>query len=201
MLDGRRQRQKDEVAEILGVAIGDESVDIETLRSMGGVMVAEHLMILLAKRRAQVERSEALAEVGDLLIGLEEPTKVKRVLLEMPTVAPTVDIYPLEVMVYVLDHRPDLLDDVELQPFIRNRQELESKVFDVEDEIQLRMPLNLKMRGFALDGGGSPGYCFAPGGPGEYILEVGDSGRFTLLMRAERRRQSLIDRIAITVEE
>ena len=119
----------------------------------------------------------------------------------MPTVAPTVDIYPLEVMVYVLDHRPDLLDDVELQPFIRNRQELESKVFDVEDEIQLRMPLNLKMRGFALDGGGSPGYCFAPGGPGEYILEVGDSGRFTLLMRAERRRQSLIDRIAITVEE
>ena len=201
MLDGRRNRKDEAVAELLGVQIGDEAVDADTLRSMGGIMVAEHLMLLLAKKRAHLERVEALAEVADLLIAIDDGPKVKRVLGEMPTAGRIVDIYPLEVMVYVLERRPDLLDGVAMAPFLKNRDEVEGTTHPVEAEIRLRLPVNLKVRAFALDGGGSPGYCFAPGGPGEYILEVGDSGRFGVLVMAERRRESLIDRFEVTVAD
>ncbi len=53
----------------------------------------------------------------------------------------------------------------------------------------------------ALDGGGTPGYCFAPGAPGEYILELGAAGTFSLLLRGDVRKQSLVDRIVLRVED
>lgn len=181
--------------------IGDPSVTSAELAEMGSLVAARHLMVLLAKGRGARPRAEVLGQVGELLIGLDRPDQVRRLLLELPDAGRIVDIYPLEVLIYVLDRRPDLLRGFEYGAIVLNKSELEASTFRVEEPIALRLPLSLKMRGFALDGGGSPGYCFSPGPPGEYHLEVGEPGRFSLLLRGDVRKVSLVDRLTIAVSE
>lgn len=195
-----RQRKQRSQATLLGEGrIGDDTVTAPELAAMGSSVAARHLMVLLAKKRA--DRSAALASVGDLLLELGQPTLVRRLLMELPDAGRIVDIYPLEVLAYVLERRPELLDGFDFAPFVENKAELEAQVFEVEAAIRLRLPLALRLRAFALDGGGTPGYCLAPGAPGEYILELGEAGTFSLLLRGELRKKSLIDRLQIRVVE
>ncbi|MCK6551068.1 hypothetical protein L6R52_34855, partial [Myxococcota bacterium] len=195
------RRKKDRAqATLLGEGrIGADDVTSEELASMGSLVAARHLMVLLAKRRA--DRDAALAHVGALLIGLDDPILVRRLLLELPDAGRIVDIYPLEVLAYVLERRADLVPGFELAPFVTNRAELTAGTFAVEAPIRVEVPLALKMKAFALDGGGTPGYCFAPGAPGEYILELGAAGTFALLLRGDVRKQSLVDRLVLRVED
>ena len=156
-------------------------------------------MVLLAKGRRDHPRAEVLARVGELLIELDRPELVRRLLLEMPDAGRITDIYPLEVLAYVLDRRPDLLLGFEYGAIVLNRSVLERSTFRVEAPISLAVPLSLKMRAFALDGGGTPGYCFSPGAPGEYLFEVGEAGTFSLLLRGDVRKISLVDRLMVEV--
>lgn len=201
--DQRRDPQKqDNQDKLMGEGrIGDESVTSAELAEMGSLVAARHLMVLLAKGRGKRERAEVLGQVGELLIGLDRPDQVRRLLLELPDAGRIVDIYPLEVLIYVLDRRPDLLRGFEYGAIVLNKSALEASTFRVEEPIAVRVPLSLKMRGFALDGGGAPGYCFSPGPPGEYHLEVGEAGRFSLLLRGDVRKVSLVDRLTIAVAE
>lgn len=203
MLDGRKRNPHGETpADTAGVAnVGNPDLDIDVLRSMTAHLLAEHMMILLSNKRAEFERPDALAEVGELVIELDNAQLVKRVLNEMPLAGKIVDIYPLEVLAYVLGRRPDLLEDVAFEPFIRNKGAIQDRTFEVEEPIPLSIPVSMKVRGFALEGGGSPGYCFAPGPPGEYELEVGEPGQFNVLIRGDVRRESIIDRVRVHVVE
>lgn len=178
---------------------GDESLSPEALVELSPSIIAEHLMALLANRRAAHPRAEVLAQVGDLVLQLEHPDVVRRALLAMREAGRIVDIYPLEVMIYVMERRPELVPRIAFTPFVLNKDELEARTFAVEEEISLRFPLALRLRGLALQGGGSPGYCVAPGPPGRYIIELGDEGRFTLLLRGEVKRKGLIDRLSLQI--
>jgi hypothetical protein len=195
----RRKRDR-ATATLLGDGrIGADDVTSEELASMGSLVAARHLMVLLAKKRS--DRGAALAEVGELLIGLDDPLVVRRLLLELPDAGRIVDIYPLEVLAYVVERRPELVPGIVLAPFVTNRAALAATTFTVEAPIRVEVPLALKMKAFALDGGGTPGYCFAPGAPGEYILELGAPGTFSLLLRGDVRKQSLVDRVVLRVED
>ena len=119
----------------------------------------------------------------------------------MPQVGRIVDIYPLEILAYLLERAPEIMSKHEFRPFVRNRDELVSGQFGVGEPIELRVPLALKMRSFALDGGGNPGYAFAPGPPGVYWLEFGQKGTFAMLLRGEMRRFSYIDRLTLTIHD
>ncbi len=57
------------------------------------------------------------------------------------------------------------------------------------------------MRAFGLEGGGLPGYCFAPGPPGSYHLEMAEAGNFVLLVRGDIRKTSYVDRVALSIVE
>ncbi len=198
-----RRRQQDEAAAELSAEgrIGDPSLPPEAFRSMGTLVSARHLMALLARKRPDVARAALLAEVGDLLLAEKDPTAIRRILLQMGEVGRIVDIYPLEVLDYVLHARPAALPGFSYGPVILNKVELESRTFGVEELIRIKVPLSLRMRGFALEGGGAPGYCFAPGGLAEYHLELAAPGAFPILVRGEIRKKSLIDRAILTIED
>jgi hypothetical protein len=197
----RRDRDR-AAADLTGEGrIGDPSVTGEELAAMGTLVASRHLMALLARKRKDTERTALLHEVGDLILGLPDAIAARRVLLGMGEVGRIVDIYPLEVVDYVLGRRPSLLAGYGYGPVILNKAELEARTFEVEEPIHIKVPLSLEMRAFALEGGGSPGYCFAPGPPAEYVLELGGPGRFSILVRGEVRRKSLLDRAILTIAD
>jgi hypothetical protein len=181
--------------------IGDPALEPEAFGAMGSLIAARHLMALLARKRKAIERPALLAEVGDLLLAQKDPASIRRILLQMGEVGSIVDIYPLEVLDYVLQKRPDVLPGFDYGPVILNKTELEARTFAVEEVIAIKVPLSLRMRAFALEGGGEPGYCFAPGPPAEYHLEVASPGPIRVLVRGEIRKKSLIDRAILTIAE
>ena len=181
--------------------LGDGALGVEVLAGESPSFVAEHLMILLSRLRANRPRAEVLTEVAELLLRFPDPHFVRRVLYAMGEVGKIVDVYPLEVLAFILERRPGWVPGIELSPFILNKTELEAAPFFIEEEIKIRIPLAMKIRAFALEGGGSPGYCFQPGPPGEYVLELADAGRFVLLLRGELRKKAAVDRVVIRVRE
>ncbi|MBI2372558.1 MAG: hypothetical protein HYV07_01035 [Deltaproteobacteria bacterium] len=171
----------------------------EALGALGASSLADRLVFLLARHRKLTDRESALEHVARLVIGIERPELVQKALLTMG--GPIVDIYPLELLARVATLRPDLAPRVRFDDFVRNRDVLEAARFFVEDPIRVDVPIALKMRAFALDGGGSPGYCFAPGAPGEYVLELAAPGRWPILLRGEIHKKVVIDRVRLWVEE
>lgn len=198
-----RRRQRDQAAQDLTGEgrIGDPELSAEAFGQLGTLVAARHLMALLARRRRDLPRAALLDEVGALLLAQRDPQAIRRILLQMGEVGRIVDIYPLEVMDWVLKRRPELLGGFAYGDVILNKAELGSRTFDVEEVIRIKVPLSLKMRAFALEGGGAPGYCFAPGPPAEYHLEIAEAGRYTILVRGDVRRTSLLDRAILSIEE
>ena len=196
----REQASAEEVVEGLRGRLGSPDLALDHLRSLSSQLVAEHVMILLANQRAKNSRAEVLHEVSELLMAMNQPERINKILGLMPQVGRIVDIYPLEVLAYILERAPQLLSKHEFRGFIRNREELQSKPYGVGIPIEIRVPLALKMRAFALQKGGYPGYTFAPGPPGIYWLELGGAGQFEFLLRGEIRKNSYIDRLSLEIQ-
>jgi hypothetical protein len=200
--DQRRQQHEEAAAQLSGEGrIGDPSLTPEEFASLGTLVAARHVMALLARKRRDVARASLLAEVGDLLLAQKDAVAIRRILLQMGEVGSIVDIYPLEVLDYVLQKRPGVLPGFAYGAVILNKIELEAETFAVEELIRIKVPLSLRMRAFALEGGGDPGYCFAPGPPAEYHLEVASPGDFRVLVRGEIRKKSLLDRVILRIAE
>lgn len=200
--DARQQSPEQGQAEaaLLGEGrLGDPSVTSQQLRSMGSLVAGRHLMTLLARRRGQAEREAVIEEVGRLLMGMQDGPWTRRLLLQMAEAGRIVDIYPLEVLVWLLEHHPGSVDRVEFGPVVLNKALLESQSHIVGGLIVFKVPLSLKMKAFALEGGGAPGYIVAPGPPAHYLLEVHDPGPLTVLVRGDIRGTSFVDRVRLNV--
>jgi hypothetical protein len=201
--DARERRDRSEAEEQLLAEgrLGDPSVTAAELRGMGSLVAGRHLMTLLARRRQEVARAEVIREVAELLLGMDDGPWARRLLLQMAEAGRIVDIYPLEVMTYLVERHPGAVERCALGPVILNKALLEAQVHAVGGLIVLKLPLALKMKAFALEGGGAPGYVLAPGPPAHYLLEVHEPGAFSILVRGDIRRESLIDRAHLQVEE
>lgn len=168
---------------------------------MGNLIATRHLLALLAKRRTDRPRAEVIDEVASLLLALEEGPYARRLLLQMAEIGRIVDIYPLEVMVRIMERAPAALPGVQFGPIVLNATDIEARTWPVGEVVELRVPLNLRMKGFALEGGGSPGYAFAPGPPAAYWLEIGAAGTYSLLVRGEVRKSIRVDRVTVNVAD
>jgi hypothetical protein len=197
----RHQPSNQEVVAELRGKLGDPDLDLPALRGLSNQLLAEHLMILLANNRSKQTRAKVVADMGELILQLDQRDRINKLLALMPQVGRIVDIYPLEVLVYLLERAPEYLTKHDFEPFVRNRDALMAGSFAVGDSIEIKVPLALKMRAFALDGGGNPGYTFAPGPPGAYFVEFGQAGCYPLLLRGEIRRQSHIDRFTLQIHD
>lgn len=201
--DARERRDQHEAEEQLLAQgrLGDPELTSAELRAMGSLVAGRHLMTLLARRRREVERAEVIREVAELLLGMEDGPWARRLLLQMADAGRIVDIYPLEVMAYLVERHPGSVERCGPGQVVLNKALLEVQTHVVGGLIVLKVPLALKMKAFALEGGGAPGYVLAPGPPAHYLLEVHEAGAFTLLVRGDIRRESLIDRVQLRVED
>ena len=141
-----------------------------------------------------------MKEVAQMLVLLEDPARARKIIALMPKVGKIVDIYPLELLDYLLRESPTSITGYSWNSFIKNRTEIEASVHKIGETIELRVPLALKMQSFALKGGGEPGYALAPGPPGVYWIEFGQAGQYPLLFQGQIRRQSFIDSLLVWIE-
>ncbi len=201
-LDARQLRDRDEQTPGFSEErLGDPSVTSEELRAMGSLMAGRHLMTLLAKRRTGLARADLIREVGELLLGMEDGPWARRLLLQMGDAGRIVDIYPLEVMAWLLENHPGSVDRAEFGSVVLNKDRLQAQTHAVGGLIVFKVPLSLKMKAFALEGGTAPGYIMAPGPPARYLLEVHEPAQVTVLVRGDIRRTSFLDRVRLNVEE
>lgn len=177
----------------------DDGVDGAALGAMSADVAAEYVMLRLARRRKQVERAALLEEVSALLLGVSDDRALRRILLGLQDAGRIVDVYPLELLFRIRERAPDRVPFARYSPFVKNRAQLESELHRVESPIRFQIPLAMRIRAFALEGGGFPGYVFSPGPPAAYDLELGEAGTFTVLLRGELRKEHWLDRIRLKV--
>ena len=180
--------------------LGQSDVGAPELRSFGSLGAARHLMTLLARRRSeQAARAATVREAVQLLAALEEGGFARKVLLTVEHVGRIVDIYPLELLYALVDEFPGDLPNVTFGTLILNKEALETTQHDVGAIAAVKVPLSAKLKSFALEGGGRPGYVFAPGPPATYLLEVHEAGCFDFLVLGELKRKRWVDRVRLHV--
>lgn len=166
------------------------------------VAYAKHVMILAEafRRSTGATRAETIEYLSRMFLGLGDWAFGRTALRAFGPATGILDIYPLEVVVHVLDKYPWFLPKCGFSRlFDRTAAELS---VPVGESMSLKYPENLQIRGFALAGGGRPGYVFEPtADPGRYSLMIDSPGRFEVLVSAvnEVTAHTLIDRLTIVV--
>ncbi|MBA3765241.1 MAG: hypothetical protein H0X05_07000, partial [Actinobacteria bacterium] len=120
----------------------------------------------------------------ELLVGFARPESIRKVLQEMES-KPIRDVYPLEVLMKIVADNPAALPDVAHGGFIANGADLTSgeKVF-AGHPFSVHVPQDMRLKAFALLGGGRPGYEFFPApDAGKFTMQIDTPGtwRFALL--------------------
>jgi hypothetical protein len=174
----------------------------EMKRVLGpSVRFAQHAMILAEKRREEgASRSEAIGFLAGLYQGLDDREYAGRALRAFGPGTGILDIYPLEVMQHLLEHVPGF--------FSKTRA---ARIFGEQARVRARPGVNvrlayapaLRIRGFALEGGPRPGYCFEPvDPPGHYQLRIDTAGTYRVLISAiTRDGWLLLDEIDVAIDE
>lgn len=146
---------------------------------------AQHAMVLTAQRQQEgLPREQAVEFLAKLYLGVTDRTYANKALRQFGAATGVLDVYPLEVMQHLLQHAPGFLRKVQLGSFFTQvpkggyRTELGTPVV-------LRYDDSLRVRGFALRGGGQPGYLFEPvDPPGTYHLSFAQAGTFQVSISA-----------------
>lgn len=144
---------------------------------------AKHAMILAEafRRSTGASRHEAIDYLARLFVAPRDRTFGRSALKEFGPSSGILDVYPLEVVTHVLDHYPQFLPKVSRgQFFHRSGERAATWRTDTQTPVILEYAEDLKVRAFALVGGGTPGYVFEPAdAPGRYSLTVRSPGRWT----------------------
>ena len=167
---------------------------------------AKHCM-LLAETFAEstgAARDETIRYLAALYLGCRDVRFARRALLSWGPDTGILDIYPLEVIEFVLEARPAFLPKVRFGRWIAPElgESPQSELTATPDlPLFLTVPEDVAVRGFAIKGGGRPGYCFEPGLTlSSYALTLGQPGVYPLLMSARTEDgELLVDRLTVRV--
>jgi hypothetical protein len=170
------------------------------------VAYAKHAMILAEAFRTTTgaTRQEAIGYLALMFAALGDRNFARQALKELGPATGIVDLYPLEVTERVIEFHPGLLLKVGFGTLFA-RSKKKEPVLELEAGVphELHYRPGLKIRGFALKGGGRPGYRFQPGASeGLYTLTIFVPGRHQLLISAlARSGHTVIDRLDVLVRE
>jgi hypothetical protein len=144
-----------------------------------------------AWKLAGVSRDDAIEKAAAFLAGFGQTQNVRKVLAELER-SPIRDVYPLEVLMRLLDSHPELLPGVRAGSVIANTDALSdgSRVF-AEHPVKVHVAADIRVKSFALLGGGRPGYEFHPHRDDENAFElcVDTPGRWTFALLAAPLQQ------------
>jgi hypothetical protein len=160
---------------------------------------AQAMILAEAFRRSTgATRTEAIEYLARLYLGLPDRPFARAAFKEFGPSTGILDIYPLEVAAHLLDHHPGFFTKA---GYGRIRSSTETLVADGGSELRFEHAPELKIRGFALVGGGRPGYVFEPAEEaGVYRLLIRSGGRWEILVSAiNRAGYTLIERFTVTV--
>jgi hypothetical protein len=130
---------------------------------------------------AGVAREQAIDKAATFLAGFSRTTNIRKVLAELES-RPIRDVYPLEVMMRMLDERPDLLPGVRRGTVLGP---LEERSVLAGHAAVITVPTDVRIKAFALLGGARPGYEFQPHKDEEkYTLLVDTPGEHTFALLA-----------------
>jgi hypothetical protein len=170
------------------------------------VEYAKHAMILAEafRRSTGADREEAIELLARMFVCLGDKRFARQALKEFGHETGIIDIYPLEVIERVLRRYPGFLTKFGFGEVVRNAgADLDERLIrtDTLTPVSIEHAPELKIRGFAIKGGGRIGYTFEPEAePGKYRLAIKSAGRFTIMISAlHRSGYTTIDRIAIRV--
>lgn len=148
---------------------------------------AKHVLLLAETFRASTgaTREEAIAYLALLFVAAPSRAFGRAALRELTSTIGIVDIYPLEVVEFILQHYPPFLPsaafgrlfcpDVLERPLLLKMQTGQDQSLPHDDRF--------KIRSFALRGGHRPGYAFWPArAHGCYRLRLDRPGRYDLLI-------------------
>lgn len=135
-------------------------------------------------------RTEALQKAASFLAEFRSAQNIRKVLAELES-KPIRDVYPLEVLMKLLDERPELLPGVRAGSVIGNAAELlDGKKVLAGYPAAVQVPQDVRLKSFALLGGARPGYEFAPAvEEGKYTLLVDTPGEWAFAVLAAPLQQ------------
>ena len=174
-------------------------------RRLGSPMAyAKHVMILAEafRKNTGATRSEAISYMASMFLSLTDTRFGWSALKEFGHGTGIIDIYPLEVIEEIMVKYPGHLPKVSFgRIFKKSDKEEDILRTDTDTPLLLSYPEELKIRSFALKGGGVPGYTFEPAEKlGTYKLQIRAPGRFNVLIASLNRSGfSLIEALTIAV--
>jgi hypothetical protein len=164
---------------------------------------ARHALLLAESfRTLGATRTEAIGYLGRLFVAVGDRGFARNALKELGPGTGIIDLYPLEVMAHLLETYPGFLPRAGFgRLFTPGRGKTETLHLRPGVPRLLRYSADLKVRGFALSGGGRPGYTFEPGPEtGRYSLRIDTPGEYELLVSAVTKSgHTIIDRLDVKV--
>lgn len=194
LFEGRRSRVGDP-----GLTDPEEMVRVlgtPTAYARHALLLAESLRTLGATR------GEALIYLGRLFLAVGDRAFARNALKELGPGTGIIDLYPLELTAHLLEAYPGFLPRAGFgRLFVPGRGKTETLHLRPGVPRLLRYSTELKVRGFALEGGGRPGYAFEPGPEtGRYSLRIDTPGEYRLLVSAVTKSgHTIIDRLVVKV--
>lgn len=176
-----------ELAAVGVVDTFDPELTPDAAESLGHIRSAKHMVRLYDHWTLNdVPRDEAIERAARWLSGFNRVDNVKKVLLELEN-TPIRDIYPLEVMLKMLELFPERLEGVTTGNVLGGAMALKEGNVFAGHAIQVPVPPNTRLKAFALLGGQRPGYEFFPSPKdGHYTLQIDTPGDWEFALFAVR---------------
>lgn len=176
-----------ELAAVGVVDTFDPELAPDAVEALGHIRSAKHMVRLYDHWTLNdVARDEAIERAARWLSGFHRVDNVKKVFLELEN-TPIRDIYPLEVMLKMLEVSPERLEGVSVGNVLGQAAALEEGRVFAGHAVQVPVPPNTRLKAFALLGGQRPGYEFFPSPKdGYYTLQVDTPGDWEFALFAVR---------------
>jgi hypothetical protein len=190
MLKGNVKDDHDRFAELRAKGLKD-NFHVDTppaeVEKQGMPRMASHVVRLFDALTLQgVKHEDAVAKMAEWMSGLSTTTTIKKLLVELES-KPIRDVYPLELLMHLLEHRPELLPGVKKGSVLGNSDELaDGRKVLAGYPTSVQLPPEVRLKSFALLGGGRPGYEFhpTPNDDLKYTLLIDTPGRWKFAVLA-----------------
>ncbi|MFZ9889733.1 MAG: hypothetical protein ACO3JL_19735 [Myxococcota bacterium] len=138
----------------------------------------------------EMPRDRCIERAARWLGDFERSDNVRKVLFELES-HPIRDVYPLEVMLRLVDVASAHTTQIRPASLVGGCAALQQQRLYAGHPVQIPVPKSLRLKSFALLGGARPGYEFFPSSKaGHYTLQIDTAGTYTLALLAVQTEQT-----------